>query len=536
MLENPLMLRSLFKRSSRAGGAIKPATLAVAVPAELAALMASGAASRLRDALRRAADKFDLPAMSPALCQLAQASDWSERELEKLRAYVEFFSGQTAIAYQRVHAQGLAEDDYPLLMTACIHCYLYERYREAYALLTSFSLDAAKDIDTAEFLAYAGYIALSGGGNLAEALAYLDRALNAGQIGQLFAANAYAIYFEAGRLEEVRRVRQIIRERYEDDDEIRFALSFVELARGYYPEGFRLNEARYTMVDFTRAWRHSLTAYPRWQGEAIAGKCLLIHGEQGLGDTIMMARYLPQLAEIGCDVTLDCRSEALSLLEFNFPRCAFVASAGGSGIDWRYDLWLGAMSLPLLFGTTAQTVPRTGGYLRVPDEQAGYWRDRVAQTAPRGRRVGFAWSGNPAHRADARRSLRFDQLRPYLRQHRDIHFFSLQIAPPDDASTDIEAFGDELITLADTAALIAEMDLVITVDTSIVHLAGALGKKTWLLLPKRYEWRWGLEGEGNNWYESVTVLRQKTHGEWEDVLAEVFGARLPAVFCDGKGG
>jgi hypothetical protein len=108
----------------------------------------------------------------------------------------------------------------------------------------------------------------------------------------------------------------------------------------------------------------------------------------------------------------------------------------------------------------------------------------------------------------------------------DADFFSLQISVPPSHPANLIDVSEELVTIADTAALIAEMDLIITVDTSIVHLAGAIGKETWLLLPYRYEWRWGLSGERNNWYESVKVLRQPTHGDWDSVLSDVFGHRF----------
>ena len=108
----------------------------------------------------------------------------------------------------------------------------------------------------------------------------------------------------------------------------------------------------------------------------------------------------------------------------------------------------------------------------------------------------------------------------------DADFFALQTSVPPNHPDHLIDISDELVTLADTAALIAEMDIIITVDTSIVHLAGAIGKETWLLLPYRYEWRWGLEGERNNWYESVKVLRQPTHGDWNSVLSDVFDHRF----------
>ena len=147
-------------------------------------------------------------------------------------------------------------------------------------------------------------------------------------------------------------------------------------------------------------------------------------------------------------------------------------------------------------------------------------------------RIGLAWSGNPTHRADRRRSIPFGHIARVVRDHPLLRFFALQTSVPDSCPANLVNVSEEMVTLADTAALIAEMDLVITVDTSIVHIAGALGKTAWLLLPHRYEWRWSLAGETNNWYASVRVIRQQRIGDWDSVLEEAFGRRL-GEFCKG---
>jgi ADP-heptose:LPS heptosyltransferase len=144
--------------------------------------------------------------------------------------------------------------------------------------------------------------------------------------------------------------------------------------------------------------------------------------------------------------------------------------------------------------------------------------------------VGIAWSGSKSHRADRRRSIPFDMLRPYL-EGAEAEFFVLQTQVETGLPANVKNVTTELITLGDTAALINELDLVITVDTSVVHLAGALGKPAWLLLPYRYEWRWSLSGEANNWYRSVRVLRQKMTGDWPAVLEDAFTNRLPKLMA-----
>jgi hypothetical protein len=215
-------------------------------------------------------------------------------------------------------------------------------------------------------------------------------------------------------------------------------------------------------------------------------------------------------------------------LAHNFPDCELVALQLGQEITQPFDFWTGMMSLPFHFNTTADTVPCADAYLSVPPEQAAYWHDRVVQVnAGQKPKIGIAWSGNPRHRFDRRRSIAFEKLLPHLRTVSQVQFFALQTDVPAACPAQLVNVSDELLTFADTAALIAEMDLIITVDTSTVHLAGALGKPTWLLLPYRYEWRWSLAGENNNWYDSVRVIRQTTSGNWETLLADVFQRHLP---------
>jgi hypothetical protein len=462
------------------------------------------------------------------LLAAVRAAGWSAFEADKLQAYLDFFSGRSQQAYERILRGRLAETDADLLLTACVYCYQHDRFQEGYALVRQFRPDTSEASARTEYLAFAGYLAMAAGAAITEATAYFDRALDAGLVSPLLAVNAYPIYFEAGRHDRVAQVRRLIHERYADDPDAGFALASVELCRGYYPEGFRLAETRYRMPEAMRAINATLPAHLRWQGEPLAGKRLLVHGEQGFGDTIMMARYLPQLQQSAGAVILDTRDALVPLLAPNLPGCQVIASGFQQPIEADFDVWAGAMSLPHLLKTTKDTVPARQGYLGVPDEQAAYWRQRIGRRGAGGPRIGLAWSGNPSHRADRRRSLAFDLLVPCLRRYPNVRFFSLQTQVPGNPPANLVDLSDELATLADTAALIDLMDLVITVDTSVVHLAGALGRATWLLLPYRYEWRWGLEGEGNAWYDSVSVLRQNPDGGWVELLAQVFQQRLPA--------
>jgi hypothetical protein len=229
-------------------------------------------------------------------------------------------------------------------------------------------------------------------------------------------------------------------------------------------------------------------------------------------------------------IRLEAQPETLTLLQYNFPEIPIIERRAEKIPGWAFDYWAGMMSLPLRLKAWGKDTPGRSGYLRVPPENAQYWTERVEQMNPtRQPKIGLAWSGQPYHRADRRRSIPFEQM---MRQVRGvpITFFALQTHVPQVLPANVKNVSEEMITLADTAALIEQMDLVITVDTSVVHIAGALGKTTWLLLPKRYEWRWGLEGEENDWYDSVKVIRQTEHANWAPVLQEVFEHRLSEQF------
>lgn len=497
------------------------------LPPEWREHLKAGRAAYVRSTLRQVlADDKRFPI--PALLDAARDSGWSAIEVEKLESYVDFFSGQVAMAYERVMRNGLAAADYAMFATACAYCYDYDRFKEGYALLRQFRPSDAEDLDPLRFGAYAGYIALTGGGGIDEACGYFDQALATGQWDAMLVVNAYPAYFEAGHHDKVARLHRLILDHYADDPDANFALACVELARDYYPEGFRLAEARYRMPEVARWINPRLLEKPRWKGESPADRHLLLHGEQGLGDLVMMARYLPMVIERIAKITVECRSAAIPLLAHNYPGCQFRESDGGERGDEDFDIWIGMMSLPHLFDTTARTVPVTSGYLIVPPDQAVYWQQRCQELSrPRVPRIGLAWSGNPGHRADRRRSLQWEQIEGFLQQHGGLDFFALQTSLPVSRPGNLIDVSEEMLTLADTAAIIAEMDLIISVDTSTVHIAGALGKPTWLLLPHRYEWRWSLAGETNNWYETVRVLRQERCGEWGPLLEDVFERRLP---------
>ncbi|MCX8085546.1 MAG: hypothetical protein N3C63_01460 [Rhodocyclaceae bacterium] len=484
-----------------------PAAFLQALPGERASL----ARQTLQAALRA-------PSALPLenFIDAARKAGWPKREIEKLAAYGELALGQGAQAYARVCCGHLAEDDAELAIAILAEAYRAQRYDEGRALLAT--LDPARlasHPDAPLFFTYAIQHTLAASGDLAAAIKVYEEAKRFIAAEKLFVV-AYPLCFEAGWLEEADRLNRALPPAERQAEE-HFAAGCVELARDYYPEGFRLYEARYEMIE-GRLSGLALPAGKRWLSEPLAGRHLLLQAEQGLGDIVMMARYLPEIIALGGTVSVAVPAAAQRLLEANFPSCRFVTSAETES----FDFWLGLMSLPHRLRTTVRHVPARSGYLQVPTEQRRYWAQRCNETGrPDTLRVGLAWSGFPGHRADRRRSVPFDLMAALIDRWPQVDFYSLQTAPAPRHIPNLIEFGEELLTLADTAALIAEMDYVVSVDTSAIHLAGALGKSARLLLPYRYEWRWGLVGEANAWYDSVRVLRQIKPGQWAEPLAQL---------------
>lgn len=526
---NPRWLRSVssFFKSKDA------ASSDTCIPSDLLALLGSKKASVFKLVFKSLADKGCL---SEQLFQqiLSTAIDmgWEQDQIEKLCIFAEYFSGNTIKAYQRIERLGLTDSDPEFFVIACTALYLDDKFEQAYELLIRRDHQSPDLLEHLEFMGFAGYIALAAGQPMNEALRYFEYAFARGVNSNAFVTNAYGVCFEAGKLEYVKSLHAIIHKHYTGDPQASFALACVELAKGFYPEGFRLAEERYNHPDAGRHLNPSLLNKKRWQGESIIGKTLWVHAEQGLGDTVMCARYFPLLRKTGAKIIYECQSAAIPLLKNEFPWLELVSIESGAVANYSFDCWIGVMSLPHVFCHAAENIPGQSAYLSVSQEATNYWQHRVNELSPRRRfRVGVAWSGNPIHRADRRRSIKFEKIFPYLQKVNGVSFFVLQTNVPDECERVAINLSDELLTLDDTGALITQMDLVITVDTSIVHIAGALGKKTWLLLPYRYEWRWGLEGETNHWYGSVAVIRQPMHEDWQTVLEDVFGSRLPKLIA-----
>ena len=309
----------------------------------------------------------------------------------------------------------------------------------------------------------------------------------------------------------------------------------IELKPDYADAQVQLAQCRLLLGDFARGWKGyewrwssaNFTRYarsfpqPLWLGEeSLSGKEILLHGEQGLGDTLQFCRYASLAAAAGARVILEAPSSLEGLLSRLDGVSAFVAK----GADLPdFDCHCPLMSLPLAFRTTPATVPSPRGYLRADPPRVEQWRARLGGDARP--RVGLVWSGSATHSNDRNRSIECGSLIRELPPQ--FQYVSLQKDLREgDASVlqsrpDLRHFGAQLQSFEDTAALCELMDAVISVDTSVAHLAGALGRPVFILLPFNPEWRWMLDGSDSPWYASARLFRQQARGDWSGCLTQV---------------
>jgi tetratricopeptide (TPR) repeat protein len=301
-----------------------------------------------------------------------------------------------------------------------------------------------------------------------------------------------------------------------------FNKALLHLLKGDYDAGWREYEWRW------RRWKEqNLTllkrdfTQPLWLGQtAIEGKTILLHAEQGLGDTIQFCRYAPLVAGRGARVLLEVPVQLKDLMA-SLAGVAEIVARQDKPPD--FDLHCPLLSLPLALRTRVESIPGQVPYFTVPSESLRRWTSVLGPK--RNLRIGLVWSGSSSHRGDAIRSISLRSLLPLA--DLDAEFVSLQKeVRGDDAAVlkergDIVHFGDELNTFADTAAVIASLDLVISVDTSVAHLAGALAKPVWILLPFLPDFRWLLDREDSPWYPSARLFRQQAPGDWSDVISRV---------------
>ena len=361
-----------------------------------------------------------------------------------------------------------------------------------------------------------------------EALASFDRAL------AVRPDYAEALYNRGVTLQELKRFAQALAS-YDralaarpDYAEAHWNESLVRLLTGDFVRGWKKFEWRWKNESLNLSPRNF--AQPLWLGEnGIEGKTILLHSEQGLGDTIQFCRYVPLVAVRGARVLL----QVPELLQDLMASLAGVAQVIGPTSKLPdFDLHCPLLSLPLAFETRLDTIPSATPYLSASSESVRSWNISLGlKYRPR---IGLVWSGNPAHKNDHNRSIKLRTLIQLL--DIDATFVSLQKdIGADDATvlkdqSDLLHFGDKLKDFSDTAALISNLDLVISVDTSVAHLAGALAKPVWVLLPFLSDWRWLLDRDDSPWYPTARLYRQYAAGDWSGVVGHV-GVELVKRLC-----
>lgn len=323
------------------------------------------------------------------------------------------------------------------------------------------------------------------------------------------------------RLDEAMRSYDAALAQSPDMVDAHFAQSACRLLMGDLPQGFTQYEWRWRKPAYlTLAQQYT---QPRWQGDTpLQGKTLLVYAEQGLGDTLQMARYVPHLSAQGAQVILQVQEGLVPLL----------AGLGGATVIGKqqplppHDLQIPLMSLPAALGTQLATIPADVPYVHADAARMAQWQARLgAATAPR---VGLTWAGNPKHDNDSQRSIPLRKMRRLL--HAGLEFIALQrdLSAADrlqlEAEPALRSHAAAQTDFAETAALVAQLDLVICVDTAIAHLAGAMGKPVWLLLPYAPDWRWMLAREDSPWYPGMRLFRQRRAGDWDEVLERVHAA------------
>ena len=309
-----------------------------------------------------------------------------------------------------------------------------------------------------------------------------------------------------------------------------FNLGMILLRMGELARGFAESEWRWQTPEFTPFE----SPHPIWDGRELPNATLLLHTEQGAGDAIQFARYIPLVAPKFQKVILVCTAELMPLLQ-TVDGVDQIMLPGKISVS-DFDTYAPLMSLPHILGTTLATVPANVPYVRVPQNKTGFQLPKPRHSQAK-IKVGMVWAGSPTHKNDRNRSCQLSHFLPWLKTPH-VAFYSLQKGEREwdlqslPSNVVVEDLAPLLQDYGDTAAAIFQLDLVIGVDTSVVHLAGALGKPVWTLLSDRADWRWMLEREDSPWYPTMRLFRQPSLGDWQSVSERV--AEALVAFRDGQ--
>ncbi len=306
-----------------------------------------------------------------------------------------------------------------------------------------------------------------------------------------------------------------------DDPDTHFNLALIHLLTGNYEAGWREYEWRFQRSAAKRTYPHSFKQ-PRWNGGPFPGQTLLVHGEQGFGDNIQFLRYLPLVKRFGGRILFEV-PELLAPLIKDYPGIDQLLTYNPAQASQEsFDLFIPLLSLPLIFKTTPTSIPAPNPRLTAPPQLCETWRKHLA--SPR-YKVGLVWGGHSL--PDPLRSCSAEAFCP-LCEIDNVDFYGLQTGEPAKEANTLkktsnfrENFGEKLNNFADTASIISQLDLIVTIDTATAHLAGAMGQQVWVLLPFVPDWRWFLERNDSPWYPSMRLFRQPEPGNWQQPVKEI---------------
>lgn len=298
-----------------------------------------------------------------------------------------------------------------------------------------------------------------------------------------------------------------------------YNLAIIHLLQGDFSRGWQEHEWRWQVKGLSLP-QHNFTQ-PAWDGSDLSGRRILLFAEQGIGDAIQFARYVPLVAKRGGRVVLGCHPELVNL----FKSIVGVEQVFTEGDPVpQFDVYYPLLSLPLIFKTTLETIPSNIPYLRADPSKVRRWRKLLDESF--GIKVGLVWAGRLTHADDRNRSLKLNDFADLARAT-NASFINLQKGPAaaqvNEAPLGLKLLDrtDELKDFSDTAALVECLDLVIAVDTAVAHLAGAMGKPVWVLLPFLPDWRWMLGRDDSPWYPTLRLFRQPAIGDWKKPIDEI---------------
>lgn len=360
------------------------------------------------------------------------------------------------------------------------------------------------------------------------ALECYDRARELGHEDAEYWNNRGTVMQELGRIPEAFAAYERALQLQPDFSIARFHRGLARLLTGDYANGWPDYELR--LLSEELPFRNA--AAPRWDGSTLAGRTLLVYGEQGLGDEIMFASCLPDVVAAAGRCVIECHPKLEGIFRRSFPAAAVCAAtpkrvAPDPPVAGRTDWEVPSGSLPLYFRRSLSDFPRHAGYLRPDPERLAAWRRRLAALGP-GLKVGMSWAGGTYRTRSPLRSIPLDQWLPIF-ETEGVRWVSLQYgeaagmreAVAAQGCPPIEHWQDAIDDYEETAALVSALDMVISVQTAIVHLSGALGRPVWAMVSYCPEWRYGFAGENMPWYPSVRVFRQPSIGEWQPVISAV---------------